>query len=335
MLRTLAIAALCLLAALPAGAAQIKVFLHDLKDDFTRACAEEFEAQARANPRRHGVQVIDAGHDAERQLRLALKAMDEHPEVPIIIRPVDSTVAEMVADRSLSSSTPVIFFGRSPGHDEVDRSDGIWYVDSDAHLAGILQAQELMEAMAERPLEDLEAQGQEVGLVLLAGPHDVAHTEIRSKSFKRALNLNHVPYRMLAEVSCNWDERCGHDEAERLIRRYGKEIYAFVSNNDAMALGALAAMEEYRGALPTEVHVLGVDGLDRAVEAVAAGRMLMTVGQNKQLMVRVALELADSLTPNGKIGKTVAGIPRDENTHVFSVPMTVIDQRRAQSLLAR
>lgn len=75
----------------------------------------------------------------------------------------------------------------------------------------------------------------------------------------------------------------------RLIEQYGEKIELVISNNDEMALGAVAACQKAGYDCQDWPVIFGIDGLDDALEAIKTGKMQGTVYNDKEDQ---AMELA-------------------------------------------
>jgi ABC-type sugar transport system substrate-binding protein len=89
-----------------------------------------------------------------------------------------------------------------------------------------------------------------------------------------------------ASQAARWKRNLAAAEVRRWLPRLGG-IDAIVAANDAMALGALDALEGNPGGL----LVTGVDGDPEAVEAVRAGRLGLTVDRAAETEAAVAVEV--------------------------------------------
>ena len=70
---------------------------------------------------------------------------------------------------------------------------------------------------------------------------------------------------------------------ESLFLRYGGKIEAIISNNDAMAIGAIKALQKYgynKGDKSKYIPVVGIDGIPEAKDLINKGIMTGTVSQD-------------------------------------------------------
>jgi ribose transport system substrate-binding protein len=123
------------------------------------------------------------------------------------------------------------------------------------------------------------------------------------------------------------DEQHGNssmDEAYAImldyITRFGDDLAAVFCENDQMALGAAAAIDE-RG-LTGQILVFGFDGNDDAVAAIKEGKMHGTAAQNPFGMGQTGVDLANRLVA----GETLSSTSIEDGTGnmIFWSPMAMI-----------
>jgi methyl-galactoside transport system substrate-binding protein len=136
--------------------------------------------------------------------------------------------------------------------------------------------------------------------VMLKGRIGSPLTSLRTKYSVLALNDAGIKTEGLAEINCEWLEDCAKSSIESIFLKYGDKIEAIISNNDAMAIGAIKGLQKYgynNGNKEKIIPVVGIDGMPEAKEFIQKGYMLGTV-------VVEPCELADVLY---NIGMNLAG----------------------------
>ena len=73
------------------------------------------------------------------------------------------------------------------------------------------------------------------------------------------------------------DQTKGQELAANALTKFGDEVEVIFCNNDAMALGAAAAITAAGRTVGEDIYLLGVDALDECVEMVNNGEMTGTV----------------------------------------------------------
>jgi methyl-galactoside transport system substrate-binding protein len=105
------------------------------------------------------------------------------------------------------------------------------------------------------------------------------------------------------------------DAFDSFIFKYGKKIEAIIANNDAMAIGAIEALQKYgynKGDITKNIAVVGIDGLPAAKALVDKGLMTGTVIQDPnelaQALYTIGINLVYNIFPlentNYKFDKT-------------------------------
>lgn len=115
--------------------------------------------------------------------------------------------------------------------------------------------------------------------VMLKGRIGSPLTSLRTKYSILALNDAGIKTEELAAPYCEWIQDCAKSSIESLILKYGNKIEAIISNNDAMAVGAVEAIQKYgynKGDKATTIPVVGIDGMPAAKDLIQKGFMAGT-----------------------------------------------------------
>jgi methyl-galactoside transport system substrate-binding protein len=116
--------------------------------------------------------------------------------------------------------------------------------------------------------------------IMLKGRHGSPLTELRTKYSILKLNEAGIKTEELASTECEWLEDCARSSIESLVLKYGNKIEAIISNNDAMAVGAVKALQKYgynKGDKEKTIAVVGIDGMPAAKDLIQKGFMAGTV----------------------------------------------------------
>jgi methyl-galactoside transport system substrate-binding protein len=119
----------------------------------------------------------------------------------------------------------------------------------------------------------------------------------------------------LESVSANWDPDLAKSIMEQLLLKYSNKIEVIIANNDAMAIGAIQALQKYgynMGDKTKTIAVFGIGGIPEAQELINKGFMAGTVPQNTfyvaNAIYSVGMNLASGKAPlegtNYKFDKT-------------------------------
>jgi ABC-type sugar transport system substrate-binding protein len=191
-----------------------------------------------------------------------------------VVNPINqSNLAQALSH--MPPDTPVVNIDSPVGADEARalEIDIATYIGTDNRAAGALAA----DTMAERV-----DRGAAVG-VIGGIPGDVSSTD-RVDGFVAGAGGRFEP---LDPVSADWDERKAMRAARDLLREE-PGIDGIFAANDQMALGVARAVAA--AGRKGRVAVVGVDGIDEALDAVERGAMSATVSQYPYTMGALGVE---------------------------------------------
>ena len=107
--------------------------------------------------------------------------------------------------------------------------------------------------------------------------------------------------RYLVDQTGAWSEKQGQDYMQTILTRYseaeGDMVELVIANNDAMALGAVTALQAagYNDGRGKTIPVFGVDATDAAKAAIADGSMTGTIKQDAEGMAEAVATIARNL----------------------------------------
>jgi len=116
--------------------------------------------------------------------------------------------------------------------------------------------------------------------VILKGRIGSPLTSLRTKYSILTLNDAGIKTEEIASKYCEWLEDCAKSSIESLFLKNVNKIEAIISNNDAMAVGAVKALQEYgynKGDKEKTIPVVGIDGMPAAKDLIQKGFMEGTV----------------------------------------------------------
>jgi len=140
--------------------------------------------------------------------------------------------------------------------------------------------------------------------VLLKGEADNPVAIGRTKQVILALNSAGIQTQELALVNANWLKELAKNAVDNLFLRYNGKIEAIISNNDAMAIGAIETLQKYGYNTcdkTKNIVVVGIDAIPEAKSLVDQGIMTGTVIQDPktlaELLYKVGMNLINNLNP--------------------------------------
>lgn len=265
-------------------------------------------AEAAAKEKGYNMNTVDCLSDVSKAIQFVESARNAGEEV-VIVNLVDPSQAGEIIEAA--GSMKVVFVNRLPGDMGLLNENAV-YVGSNEREAGIYQAKALAEYF--------KAQGKtEIKYILLNGILGQASTINRTEGVLSTLAEEGInATEASAPLACDYDRANAMDQISPLLTS-GTQFDCIISNNDAMALGAVEAM---KGANmdPSALPIVGVDCTADGAAAVASGDMYMTVFQNAVGQGSGAMQAAINLL-NGDPIDTNTGLSVDgENPHIVWVP---------------
>jgi ribose transport system substrate-binding protein len=207
--------------------------------------------------------------DIDEQRELLSQAIDSRPDA-ILIAPVHPAALDDILERAQQAGIPLIYF---VAHS--DRVAPACFVTSDNYALAV--------AAAETLFRELGGRGR-IGMI--DGAPNSPTTAPRTKGFLDAA-ARHPEISVVAQETGQY-QRPGGREAMAWMLAQHPQLDGLIAANDAMALGALEALD----AAGLSVPVVGMNAMPEAITAIRTGRMLATVSFDAPALVCTALMAA-------------------------------------------
>ncbi len=229
---------------------------------------------------------------------------EKHPLM--IINPVDRLSVYAIIEKARQSDTTLIFFNREPLESDLNSYDKAYYVGADATQSAELQASLIMDLFGNDPKKLNQLDKNQDGIiqtVILKGEQGHQDAEARTKFVIQELTQAGYKVQVLDIVIANWDREIAYSLMDGLLEKNGEAMELLISNNDAMALGAIERMSEKGFFQDTNLNgvidrasepwfpVVGIDGLSLASESIKNGYLYGTVKNDSQNMALIIIEL--------------------------------------------
>lgn len=216
----------------------------------------------------------------------------------ILIEPVSREALAQAVASCREAGIPIITFNQRVSN----QSEATSFVGVD-----MVQGGQMEMSMA------AEALGGRGDIVILHGIMGGDAQAGREQGYRQVLE-RYPEIRVTAAQSGNWVREDAYLIVENWIQS-GKTFDAVVSQNDAMALGAIRALEE--AGLTGRVKVFGIDATPEGLQAVREGKLTSTLSQNADRQGTIAVNaLIDAAR-----GKDVS--PEYLIDHLLVTPSTV------------
>ena len=211
----------------------------------------------------------------------------------LVVNLVDVGAAQTVINKAKTADIPIIFFNREPSADILNSYDKAIFIGTNPKEAGIIQG-EIVSNTWNSGDYDKNNDGI-LQYVMLKGepdnPEAVARTEYSISKIKE----NGIDIEELGLQVCNWDTELANSAMSGWLTKYGDKIEFVISNNDAMAQGAVSALQSVgynKGDKSKYIPVIGVDATDAAKDLISKGYMTATVLQDAKAMAEAINNIA-------------------------------------------
>lgn len=223
----------------------------------------------------------------------------------MILNLVQASSAPQVTDMCKEAGIPVVYINREPDAEEEDRwvSEGIsaTYVGADARQSGTFQGEEIVETSNKG---DINGDGK-VSYVMVQGDPENVDAQYRTEFSIKALKDAGIETEELLLQRGDWDQAKGQQIVQDALTQFGDKIEVVFCNNDAMALGALQAIEGAGRKVGEDIYLVGVDALTEAVQNVVDGKMTGTVFNDYFGQAKSAADAAVALLAGEKLDKVI------------------------------
>lgn len=276
-----------------------------LRDEFLSS----MEAGAIAAAEELGVNLTtqDAQNDTSKLIQYIESAANAGEDA-VIVNMVDPETAQQCIDAA--GDMKVVFVNRPPTDTSILTESAV-YVGSDEMQAGGYQAEFLANYFKE--------QGKtEISYILLNGTIGNVSTTNRTASCLQGLEEAGITAtEAAAPLVADFDRATAMDMIAPLLTTVDYDC--IISNNDAMALGAIEAMTA-AGLDPASIPIVGVDATADGRQAIKDGTLAMSVFQDPDGQGRGCLIAAANLLEGKAINDGTEYDLDEENSNIMWVP---------------
>ena len=335
----LTVGSVCALTACRGREGEISVLYYTYSDTYISSVRSQMDAYLdKAGLKHHN---YDAGGNQTTQTEQVDTAITKGSRL-LIVNVVDTgsrDAAQAIVAKAKNAGIPLIFFNRSVDEDVIKSYDKCVFVGTDYEMAGRLQG-EMIGNYVKDNYQSLDINGDgKISYVMFKGQQGNAEAEARTALSVEGANailteagLPSIVYydsratdKYLVDQDGAWSNAAANNYMKTILSGYsesgGNMVELVIANNDEMALGALAALEEagYNKQGKRTIPVFGVDATEAAKTKIRAGAMTGTVRQDAEGMAvaigRIAenmllgREMLDGIAENDKASEVRVNIP--------------------------
>ena len=256
---------------------KVGVCIYQFSDNFMTLFRTELQSYLESKGfKAENIKIVDGANDQATQSGQIDNFITEGDVM--IVNPVNSSSAATITDKVVAANIPLVYINREPDATEeqrwADENMDVTYVGCDARQSGTFQG----EIIADLGLDaiDLNKNGK-VDYIMVEGDPENVDAQYRTEFSVKALEDAGLEVNCLTDQVGNWQQDQAQQIVANALGQYGNDVEVVFCNNDAMAMGALQAIQSAGRTVGKDIYLVGVDALSEALEAVIAGNLTGTV----------------------------------------------------------
>lgn len=229
-----------------------------------------------------------------------------------------------------AGNVPIIFFNKEiTDYDVINSYENAYQVTSTGGDYGAsIQAQMVIDYWKEHPEMDKNGDGK-LQLVYLMGDPGHTASQPRCDYLKSTIEDAGIEIDLLAEDTGVWVTATAKEKMDAWVSKYGDEIECCVAGNDAMALGALSAVEAAGFNTDGEesskyIPIYGIDALPEILSKIESGEITGSVLQDAKTQGQTIVKMAENLTSGKDAVDGIEGVEVEEEAKAVRVPYQAI-----------
>lgn len=229
-----------------------------------------------------------------------------------------------------AGNVPIIFFNKEiTDYDVINSYENAYQVTSTGGDYGAsIQAQMVIDYWKEHPEMDKNGDGK-LQLVYLMGDPGHTASQPRCDYLKSTIEDAGIEIDLLAEDTGMWVTATAKEKMDAWVSKYGDEIECCVAGNDAMALGALSAVEAAGFNTDGEesskyIPIYGIDTLPEILSKIESGEITGSVLQDAKTQGQTIVKMAENLTSGKDAVDGIEGVEVEEEAKAVRVPYQAI-----------
>lgn len=267
---------------------KVAVLLYKFDDEYIAEVRKSLENIQAENPDKVEFSFYDGMGNQEVQNETLDKVLKERTDL-ILLNLVNVDIAQNIINKIKQTNIPVILFNREPNISEIPIKSysRALFIGTDAREAGVLQGKILINEWRKNK-SNIDKNGDDImQYVMLMGERNNLEAIVRTRYSILTIEEAGIKTEEVALRIANWNKELAKSAMESLLFRYGDRIEAIISNNDAMAIGAIEALQNAgynKGNISRTIPVVGVDAIKEARDFIDKGYMTGTVLQDDYKM---------------------------------------------------
>lgn len=282
---------------------KVEVFLMSEDDPYIYSIGESLKEIQQKNAGKVQYDIHYAQMDQNLQNKQVKEFLDKKKVDLIFINLVDEGKGKYAIDIVKERNMPIVFFG---GTDKksIESYNKAYWVGMSPSEGGMAQGEVVID-LWNRNKESIDKNKDDIlQYVMLTGPVENTYTIARTEKSIKTINMAGIKTQELALKVCDWKEEKAKEATKALFLKFGGTIEMIIANNDAMAIGAIKALQENKYNIEgkeMKIEVVGFDGIEEAIDLIKKGIMAGTVIQDPndyaEAFYKIGMNLANKRNP--------------------------------------
>ncbi len=236
------------------------------------------------------VQLLDAKADQSIQTG-QLQTLLEQGCRGVVVDPVMVTAAPELIQLAKEKNVPLIFTGTQPSEETLQLWDRVCFVGADAEQPGLQQGN-ILAGLPDQG--DINGDGL-LSYILIRDAGSFTDTQLHIAGVLTALTDADIELTQIKVCDAAGDTQQAAQSFALLLAEYGKDIEVVICTNDAMALGAQAAIADGGRTVGEDIYLVGIGGTEDALVAISESRLTGTVREDTQMLTQQVCDLLNRL----------------------------------------
>ena len=283
---------------------KIGVTLFDQNDPFILSLGKQIESIAReeegSSEYEITVNIVDGAKSVITQYEQVDNFIERDYDV-ICISMFDRTTASAIIDKCKKADIPVVFFNSEPVEEDMNLWDKVYYVGGKSEESGKMQAEIISNFYKKDPYRVDKNKDGKIQYVILEGDPEHQDALIRTEYCIKTMISEGIEVEKVGDDIANWQSSQAYEKMTRWLDEYDNTIEAVFCNNDAMALGAIKALENSNISADEMPVIVGADGIFDILPYIKNNIMLGTVFNNYKQQGKYIFDIAYELATNGNV----------------------------------
>ena len=241
-----------------------------------------------------------------------IKAYAQQGAGAVIVNLTPSTDTARVVTALKNAGLPAVLVGQEPTRELLDSYDRMVYVGASGLQAGTLQGELVLDTPTKG---DLNGDGVISYVMIQGDPEDVGTKLSTEYSIKALLDAGFKADQLAMQVA-GWDADFAKQVCAAALQQYGAQVEVVLCGNDAIAMGALQAIQEAGRMVGSDIYLVGTGAMSDALAQIQAGQMTGTVYHDPAQQAQKTAEL---------LKKALAGTTFAKDEQKVYVDYTKID----------